>query len=110
MKKVKSTLPSFAESISEGNIDSLEDLICRHYDEFLCLFQVLKDSVSDITRLEYKEKEDGKMTIHVHTDTFNSAERIVKKAKRSLSDIGNENCESDISLMVNIVKIKIIKK
>ena len=49
-------------------------------------------------------------TIHVHTDTFNSAERIVKKAKRSLSDIGNENCESDISLMANIVKIKIIKK
>lgn len=110
MKKVKSTLPSFAESISEGNIDALEDLMCRHYDEFLCLFQVLKDSVSDITRLEYKEKEDGKMTIHVHTDTFVSSERLAKKVKKMLLEAKNDQCDGEISVLANIVKIKLTQK
>ena len=76
MKKMKSTLPSFAESISNGRIEELEDLMCTHYDEFLTIFHLLKDSVDDIARLEYKEKSDGKLTINVHTITIKQAEDI----------------------------------
>lgn len=110
MKKVKSTLPSFAESISNGKIEELEELMCEHYDEFLMIFKLLKDSVDDISRLEYKEKENGKMTIHVHTITIKSAEDIRKSGTKILKSIEDPKCDGDISVMANIVKIKLTKK
>ena len=110
MKKMKSTLPSFAESISNGRIEELEDLMCTHYDEFLTIFHLLKDSVDDIARLEYKEKSDGKLTINVHTITIKQAEDIKKSATKILKEIEDSACDGEISAMANIVKIKLTKK
>lgn len=110
MKKMKSTLPSFAESISDGKIEELEDLMCTHYDEFLMIFHLLKDSVDDISRLEYKEKSDGKLTIHVHTITIKGAEDIKKSATNILKELEESSCDGEISVMANVVKIKLTKK
>lgn len=110
MKKMKSTLPSFAESISNGKIEELEDLMCTHYDEFLMIFHLLKDSVDDISRLEYKEKSDGKLTIHVHIITIKGAEDIKNSASKILKELEDSSCDGEISVMANVVKIKLTKK
>ena len=110
MKKMKSTLPSFAESISNGRIEELEELMCTHYDEFITIIHLLKDSVDDIARLEYKEKSDGKLTINVHTITIKQADDIKKTASTILNEIEDSACDGEISAMANIVKIKLTKK
>ena len=101
MKKMKSTLPSFAESISNGRIEELEDLMCTHYDEFLTIFHLLKDSVDDIARLEYKEKSDGKLTINVHTITIKQAE---DKQSAQIVFTVSEKDTGTINNLSNIIK------
>lgn len=109
MKKLDKTLPGFVSNISHGKMEILEDLIGTQYEEFRCIFELLKSFVDDITDLEHKESDSGKLIIHVHTESTKTAREIFNEAMQYL-DSNQGKCKGDITTTGMVVKMKISRK
>lgn len=108
-KKVKRTLPGFASVLSGGSFEILEEIVCNQYEEFLYLFDLLKDSCDDIKKLEYKEKEGDKLVIQVHTESSELAFGLHNRAIAVIEGICSHKCEAELSCAGSTLKIKIMK-
>lgn len=108
-KKLNKTLPCFVSNISHGEMEILEELIGSQYEEFRYIFDLLKSFVDEITQLEHKESDSGKLVIHVHTESTKAAREIFNEAQQYMES-NDGKCKGDISTTGMVVKLKITRK
>lgn len=85
-KKIKKTMPGFANSMSGGELDVLKKIVKHHYKEFIGVFRMLEKSVDHIHSLEYDDTEEKRLFIKVTADERDDAQDICNAAQDFIED------------------------